>query len=363
MCLAKPHGLPNPEVRGLRESRSHHQPDRTRAPQRRERRIGLLATLAFLGIGALLAVVASAPPPHPPLVVAVGPWLGYDPLVLLREQERLPPGMRLVELPSATDTLGALGDGRVDAAAVTLDEALRLHARLPDLRVIAVLSESRGADGVVLRAGLDPALGLAGRRILVEDSAVGGLMLAAALRSEGLKPQQVRPVEVRAQHLARRWTDADIDAIVAYEPLLSRLVGEGHILLHSTRELTGLIYDVLVVREAILLDRGSELQQLLVAWEQAVAPFAAGDALPLDRLVPGTGLNADEYRRALQGIAFLGARRSQALLSGTDAALQRVLPQVATLLQRPQDPNTPLARALLMPGVQHVPTETPRDGR
>lgn len=363
MCLATRQGFPNPEVRGLRESRSHHPPDTTRAPRRRERRIGLLATLAFLGIVGLLAMVASAPPPHPPLVVAVGPWLGYDPLVLLREQERLPPGTRLVELPSATDTLGALGDGRVDAAAVTLDEALRLHARLPDLRVIAVLSESRGADGVVLRAGLDPTVGLAGRRILVEDSAVGGLVLAAALNAEGLTPPQVRPVEVRAQHLARRWSDADVDAIVAYEPLLSRLVGEGHSLLHSTRELTGLVYDVLVVREALLLEREPELRQLLLAWEQAVAPFAAGDALPLDRLVPGTGLSESEYRHALEGIDFLQAARSQALLAGADATLQRLLSQLATLLQLPQDPTAPLARTLLTPGVQPQPSGAPRDGR
>lgn len=363
MCLATQQGFPNPEVHGLRESRSHHPPDTTRAPRRGERRIGLLATLAFLGIVGLLAVVASAPPPHPPLVVAVGPWLGYDPLVLLREQERLPPDTRLVELPSATDTLGALGDGRVDAAAVTLDEALRLHVRLPDLRVIAVLSESRGADGVVLRAGLDPTVGLAGRRILVEDSAVGGLVLAAALNAEGLTPPQVRPVEVRAQHLARRWADADVDAIVAYEPLLSRLVGEGHILLHSTRELTGLVYDVLVVREAVLLERERELRQLLVAWDQAVAPFAAGDALPLDRLVPGTGLSENEYRRALEGIDFLAAARSQALLSGADTALQRLLPRFATLLQLPQAPSTPQAGGLLMPGLQPQSTGTSRDGR
>ncbi len=352
------------EVLGLREHSLQTDSGALRAQQRRERRIGVLATAAFLSIVVLLAAVASAPPPSAPLVVAIGPWLGYDPLVLLREQERLPTTIRVVELPSATDTLGALSDGRVEAAAVTLDEALRLRRRLPDLRVIAVLSESRGADGVVLRAGVEGPRGLDGRRILVEDSAVGGLMLAAALKAEGLRPDQVRPVQVRAQHLARRWADADIDAVVSYEPLLSRLVGEGHTLLHSTRELSGLVYDVLVARETVIEARARELQALLQAWDQTVPAFDAGDALPLQLLVPGTGLSDDEYRRALQGIDFLDGRRSQALLSGSDIALQGVMPQLSELLGLDPAAGMPsLHSGLLLPGLQATPARAQDRGR
>ena len=99
-------------------------------PSPRERRARALAALLVAAVVALLLAVAAAPPPQPPLTVAMGPWLGYDPLVLLREQDRLPPELRLVELPSATDTLNALRDGRLDAAAVTLDEALRLWRQI-----------------------------------------------------------------------------------------------------------------------------------------------------------------------------------------------------------------------------------------
>lgn len=302
------------------------------SPAPRDRRARALAALLFFGLIALLAAVAVAPLPRPPLTVAMGPWLGYDPLVLLREQERLPASLRLVGLPSATDTLDSLRDGRLDAAAVTLDEALRLWRRMPDLRVIAVLSESRGADGVVLRAGIDPRPGLAGRRVLVEDSAVGGLMLAASLRASGLSPEAVSVAQVRAVHLERRWQDGDAEAVVCYEPLLSRLLAQGHTLLHSTREMQGLIYDVLVAREPVIETRADAVSELLAAWQEGVIAFRTPAALPIDRLVPGTGLSEAEYRAALAGIEFFDSGQSHALLSTPGSALARVLPELAALL-------------------------------
>lgn len=323
----------------------------------------MFAALLVAAVVALLLAVAAALPPQPPLTVAMGPWLGYDPLVLLREQERLPPALRLVELPSATDTLNALRDGRLDAAAVTLDEALRLWRRMPDLRVIAVLSESRGADGVVLRAGLDRAQGLSGRRVLVEDSAVGGLMLAASLRAADLSDDAVSVMQVRAVHLERRWRDGDAEVVVCYEPLLSRLLAEGHTLLHSTREMPGLIYDVLVARRPVIERRADALSALLHAWEGEIDHFRAPGELPLDRLLPGTGLTDEDYRAALAGIEFFDARRSHALLRAPDSPLARILPELAALLAaRGELVEAPSAAELLDPGPQAAVLGAPGHG-
>lgn len=319
--------LPDADSSSLSADAAHNA---SRSP--RDQRARALAGALFFGVVALLAAVALVPPPTPPLAVAMGPWLGYDPLVLQREQGRLSSRVRLVELPSATDTLNALRDGRLDAAAVTLDEALRLWRRLPDLRVIAVLSESRGADGVVLRAGLDPAGGLSGRTVLVEDSAVGGLMLAASLRASGLGPDAVSVAQVRAVHLERRWQDGDAEAVVCYEPLLSRLLAQGHTLLHSTREIRGLVFDVLVAREPVIEGRADALAALLTAWQRGVAEFSAPAALPMGLLLPGTGLSEQDYRAALAGIEFFDVRRSHALLTAPDSALARVLPELSSLL-------------------------------
>jgi NitT/TauT family transport system substrate-binding protein len=299
----------------------------------RDRRAGTLALLLFLAVIAVLLAISAGPPPQPPLKVAMGPWLGYDPLILQRERDALPSALRLVELGSATDVQTALRDGRVEAAAVTLDEALRLQRHLADLRVVAVLSESRGADGILLRSGLDPAQGLRGRRVLVEDSAVGGLMLAAALEAEGLQPGEVQVTYLRVQHLERRWVEGAGDVLVAYEPLLSRQRAAGDTLLRSTRDLPGLVYDVLVARESARAQRATQLDALLAAWSESLPAFQPPDQLPLHLLLPGTGLDARDYRSALAGIDFFNLQRSQALLTGADPALVELLPRMAALLR------------------------------
>ncbi|MFY8135806.1 MAG: hypothetical protein ACOVKS_12465, partial [Aquimonas sp.] len=50
-------------------------------PAPHDRRARAFAALLFFGLIALLAAVAAVPPPQAPLRVAMGPWLGYDPLV------------------------------------------------------------------------------------------------------------------------------------------------------------------------------------------------------------------------------------------------------------------------------------------
>ena len=314
------------------------------------RRLQIAGVLLFTALASLLLWIGWRPAPMAPLAVAIGPWIGYDPWVLVREQQRLPQSLRMIELPSATDTLNALRDGRIGAAGVTLDEALRLRAQLPDLRVIGVLSDSRGADGILLRQGLDPAAGLSGRRVLVEDGAVGGLLLAAALEREGLDTSAVTAIATRAMHLELRWRQGVGDAVVCYEPLLSRLLAEGHTLLHSTRELPGLIYDVVVARTAVLETRPADIEALLAAWEEGVLQFERPEQIDLQQITPGTGLEPSEYARALGGIRFFRREEGEALLSQSDSHLRAMLPDI----QRQLEQRGELAAGLELEGFLHV---------
>lgn len=334
-----------------------------RSPSRRLHRIEIISAVLLLAVTVLLFAVGRLPHARPPLAVAVGPWIGYDPLVLQRELGQLPETLRLVELPSASDTLLALRDGRLGAAAVTLDEALRLRASITDLRVFAVLSHSLGADGIVLREGLDPAAGLAGRRVLLEDSAAGGLMLEAALQREGLGADAVQVVSTRAMHLQQRWDEGAAEAVICYEPLLTRLLRDGHTLLHSSRDLPGLVYDVLVARESTLRGRPREIEALLHSWEAGVAAFARPESLPMALLLPGSDLDERGYRSALAGLELFDLAQGDALLSAQDSPVRRVLPRLRQLLLARDESIAEVApQDLLLPGLAR-PLLRPEGGR
>ncbi|MBA4260724.1 MAG: ABC transporter, partial [Comamonadaceae bacterium] len=83
-------------------------------------------------------------------MVGLNAWVGYDPLVLARDLHLLDvQQVKLVELASSSETLRHFRNGLIDAAALTLDETLRLADAAQDVRLVAVLSVSAGADVVM----------------------------------------------------------------------------------------------------------------------------------------------------------------------------------------------------------------------
>jgi len=300
---------------------------------------------------ALLAATLAPPAPPPPLRIAIGPWIGYEPLVLARENDWLGPRLRLVETLSNTETNQALRDGSADLAGVTLDEALRLRSDGVPLRIVAVLSDSRGADALVARPGIGDIAALRGRRVLVEDSAVGHFLLSSALASAGMGRRDVGQVQVQSSYLLARWRAGDAEAAVAYEPMLTALLADGAEVLYSTRDHPGLVMDVLVARRSVLDERGAEVVALLEAWDRAVAEFRRPDALPVAMLTADGLQTPGQYRHALEGVDLFDLARGNAWMKGRPSRLDRSIEALAEVLSEGSlGADFRLDEALVAPG-------------
>ncbi|WP_089415559.1 type 2 periplasmic-binding domain-containing protein [Vitreoscilla filiformis] len=128
-----------------------------------------------------------------PLRIGAHPWPGYELLYLARQRGQLDPQqVRLIEFPSASASLRALAVRSIEGAALTLDEVLLARSRGIDLTVVAVLNESRGADVVLVQPGLQAPGALHGKRIGVESSATGALMLDAFWPVKAWPPETCR---------------------------------------------------------------------------------------------------------------------------------------------------------------------------
>lgn len=293
---------------------------------------GLPLVLVVAGLVALVAWLAPPPPPAP-LRVAVGPWIGYEPLVLASETNDLPASVRLVEAVSNTESTQLLREGMADLAGFTLDEAIRLSSDGVDLRIVAVLSDSRGADALVVRPGIKDLAQLRGQRVLVEDTAVGQLILDRALAEGGLSQLDIRKAQVQASYLARRWREGDAAAAVVYEPFLSEFEAEGAVTLFSTAAHPGLVLDVLVARTDVLESRRDDVVALLQAWDRSVAAFRKPGSLPLDILTADGRLDADGYRHALSGIAFFDLGESRRFFDGSPSPMQSSIDALSAILR------------------------------
>lgn len=286
----------------------------------------------FLLLLALL-VTACSSSSEPPLRVGTNLWLGYEPLYLARDIGSLPPeAIRLVEMPSTTDVLHALRARTLEAAALTLDEVIALRAEGLDLQVALVLDFSSGADALIARPALGAVNALAGRRIGYEESAVGAVILNAALEAAGLTPAQVELVALTPDEHVSAYLDGRVDAVVTYEPARSRLLEAGGHLLFDSRQIPGEIVDVLAVRADIAARQARRLSLLRNGWFAALEylrhyPVAAREAMALRHQ-----RTPDQLTSGFDGIRLAGVDVNRELLAGQPPLLRGNASALAELM-------------------------------
>jgi NitT/TauT family transport system substrate-binding protein len=269
------------------------------------RRMAPGAILASL-LGVWLVVwLSSCPQPQSPLRLATTPWIGYQPLVLAEDLGQFPhDAIRLVEFSSNTESLRALRNRDVEAAALTLDEALLLSAEGHDTAVILMLDCSSGADALVARPEIGSLSDLIGRRVGVESSANGAYVLKRALQLAGLAPADIEIVPLPAGDQVATYRAGLVDALVTYEPLRTQLAALGAVTLFDSREIPYEIVDVLAVRREVIRERDAQVERLLRGWFAAVDHLASARDEAAARLAPRLGLRPADYLAAAAGVEF-----------------------------------------------------------
>jgi NitT/TauT family transport system substrate-binding protein len=309
-------------------------------PTHRSRWRRACAALALAGCAALLA--ACGPRHEAPLTVGTNTWTGYEPLYLARDlglHNGLP--LRLVELGSTTQSMDALRTGRLAMAGLTLDEVLTLVQEGVPLKVVWVVDISKGADALVARAGISGMADLRGRKVGVEQTAVGAYMLNAALGKAGLRSGDITVVPLPLDEHLAAWREGHVDALVTFDPVLQGLRGRGAQVLFDSSDIPGEIVDVLVARQEALDCCTPRIAQLLDAHQRALGHLHTARADALQRMAPRLGLTAAEMDAALNGIDLPDAATNRALLSGPEARLATSAQRMAHtmfdqgLLQRP----------------------------
>ena len=244
-------------------------------------------------------------PPSAPFQVATNVWPGYEPLYLAQQLGQLDPKtFRLVEMSASTDSMRALKSGLIDAAALTLDEALTLVKEGTDLRVALVMDASKGADALLARPDLGSLADLPGRRVGVEHNAVGAYLLTRALETAGLGVQDIKLVPLTGKSHEQAYLAGTVDAVVTFEPVRSKLLAAGAKVLFDSGRIPNEIFDVLVVRTEAAHRHPERLEQLRAAWFAALDHLRAHPLEAAARMARREGLAPEAFRRSLEGLAF-----------------------------------------------------------
>lgn len=158
-----------------------------------------------------------------------------------------------------------LEDGLLDGAAFTLDEVLRARTNGVPLTVVAVFDISAGADVLLVRPGIKKLSDLSGKRIAVEETALGGLILSRALQLGELTANQVTIVHASVEQHEALWQNGKVDALVTYAPVAGKLEQQGALRLFDSRAMPDSIVDVLAVKTDIIQQHSLALRHLIAA--------------------------------------------------------------------------------------------------
>jgi NitT/TauT family transport system substrate-binding protein len=225
-------------------------------------------------VSLLLLITTCHLKPQSPLKVGTNVWTGYELFYLARHlgyYQNTP--IKMVELPSATEVSHAFRNHLLDVAALTLDEVLTLSQYENDIRIITVLDISNGADVLLANPAITTLNAIKGKRIGVENLAVGAILLDSALTAAHLKSEDITLVPLNVDEHLKAYQQNKIDAVVTFEPVKSQLIQLGARQLYDSSKMPHHIIDVLVTHQSVIEHRPDELKQLVTAYFKALAYF------------------------------------------------------------------------------------------
>lgn len=282
-----------------------------------------------------------------PIRVGTNLWLGYEPLYLAQNLGYLTASdARLVEYSSASQVIRAYRNGAIDAAALTLDEVLTLLENNFHPKIFLIADFSSGADVIIGQPDVQQLSELKGKRIGVEDTALGGYFLSRALEESGLTPSDVTVVTMEMDEHERAFVDHQVDAVVTFEPVKTKLLNRSGRILFDSSKIPKEIVDVLVVDESYYASNKVVIDKLSDAWFKALAYVRQQPNEAAAFMASRQQLSSAEFKAAYQGIYFpnpaenrqmLSTKDPRSLLSTTKRLTEIMLDK--KLLKRPINPE------------------------
>lgn len=213
-------------------------------------------------------------------------------------------------------SMEAFAAGKLDAVCMTNGDALVTGATGAPSKTIILNDISNGNDMIVAKPGIESVKDLKGKKIGVEVGFVDHLLLLKALEANGMTEADVELVNVPTNETPKAFASGDVDAIAAWQPNSGQALKAvpGSKAIYTSKDVPGLIYDVLAVNPASLSARADDWKKVAQVWYKVVDyfydPATRADAIKI--MASRVNLSPEEYSAFVDGTKILTLAEAKA---------------------------------------------------
>jgi len=276
-----------------------------------------------------LLLTAACSQPHEPVNLAGNSWLGYQPLFVYQElnpDSSITSKLKLHLLPATSNVVRLMAEGQLDGGLLTLDEALSYQQDVNDpLCVAKVLDISLGADALLMqpnwRAQPEPL------KIAHEIKTVGSYILDRALAAGVFEGREIISVAATPNMQVELFNSKQVDGVISFYPTLNELKKLGAEIIFDSRQISGEIIDVLVIKRSIWAQHQQHIESYIrQAWDQTVSKIKTRDQKVMQLIAANTQMSPESVSSALANLKLIGATRPQEFdLERATTSLQKYL--------------------------------------
>jgi NitT/TauT family transport system substrate-binding protein len=248
-------------------------------------------------------------------------WVGYGPLYLARDlgyfkSAGLDVDLKVIEEGSLIMT--AVAGNNLDGDASTLDEIMKYRA--PDFcfKVVLVLDESHGGDGVLVAGNEKSVKDLKGKQVALNEGSTSQFWFSILLAKEGLSPADVKVANMTADDAAAAFLAKRVPVAVTWEPHLSlaKKKKQGRVLIDSSAT-PGTIVDVVALRCDYIEKHPAEVAALVSGYYKAIDYMKKNQTKAYGIMAKGVGgflKDPKDFADAAKGVRFFDKPMNVAFL-------------------------------------------------
>lgn len=273
-----------------------------------------LSSCVVAGAMAASALFVAAPA-HAEVKVGVSDWPGWVAWYVAEQKgyfKKHGADVKLVWFANYTDSISALSAGQLDANSQTWSDTMGPLAKGVAIKTILVNDNSAGNDALVAGPKIKRFADLKGKTIALEEFSVSHFVLVNALAKNGMKVSDVKIVNLSAGDAAAAFMSGRVDAAVVWNPWIHQIESSGKgKALFTSKDLPGLIPDLLVAQEKSIKAKRKDLVGMIKAWFDTVAFIQSKPDEAAAIMSKVVSLKPEEYKVFLPGTRFFDAKLNQ----------------------------------------------------